>query len=117
MARDSRDSARRTSPRRGLAGVAVAAEGLAAGLPAAARADRAARIAARVDTALAEAAAVLAELDDWAQAEPEPGCGDDFALPLEFQLADIERAVDSMLEARDRMLAGETAPPPVLQSR
>jgi hypothetical protein len=39
---------------------------------------------------------------------PDKGCdGDDGFLPLEFQLADLERAVDTMLQERDRFLYGD----------
>ena len=42
----------------------------------------------------------------WDDSLAEEGDGDDF-LPLEFQLADLERAVDSMLLERDRFLSTE----------
>ena len=69
---------------------------------------RSARIAAQVESALAEAAAVAAALGDWADFElPAEDDEVDALLPLEFQLADLERAVDSMLEARDRFLQSD----------
>ena len=68
------------------------------------RADRAAQIAARVDSALAEAAATMASFGDWDESVfADEHAGEDDLLPLEFQLADFDRAVDSMLEARDRL--------------
>ena len=61
-------------------------------------------MSAQFDHALSEAAATMDSfgvgLDDSGAEEDD---GDDF-LPLEFQLADIERAVDSMLLERDRFM-------------
>ena len=71
----------------------------------------AARMSAQFDHALSEAAATI---DSFGVGWDDSGAEDDDGdfLPLEFQLADLERAVDSMLLERDRFLygAGQAAP-------
>ncbi len=63
-------------------------------------------MSAQFDHALSEAAATMDSFGvAWDDSVAEEGDGDDL-LPLEFQLADIERAVDSMLLERDRFLYG-----------
>lgn len=69
----------------------------------------AARISAQFDHALAEAAETMESFGaGWDDIGPEGTQEDDGdLLPLEFQLADLERAVDTMLQERDRFLYGE----------
>lgn len=70
------------------------------------RGARGAKLSSQFDRALSEAAQALDLLGGpWDDADPANGADDDGdELPLEFQLADLDRAVDSMLEARDRFL-------------
>ncbi len=64
-------------------------------------------MSAQFDHALSEAAATMDSFGvGWDDSGAEEDDGDDF-LPLEFQLADIERAVDSMLLERDRFLSAD----------
>ncbi|MGE0799357.1 MAG: hypothetical protein AB7G13_33680 [Lautropia sp.] len=75
----------------------------------AARELLAARMSAQFDRALSEAAEAIELLESgWDEAPPADDDGGDF-LPLEFQLADLERAVDTMLQERDRFLYGAPA--------
>jgi hypothetical protein len=68
----------------------------------------AARISAQFDHALSEAAATMDSFGvGWDDSGPEDTDEDGDFLPLEFQLADLERAVDNMLLERDRFLYGE----------
>lgn len=63
-------------------------------------------MSAQFDHALSEAAATMDSFGvAWDDSGAEEDDGGDF-LALEFQLADIERAVDSMLLERDRFLYG-----------
>jgi hypothetical protein len=69
-------------------------------------------MSAQFDHALSEAAATMDSFGGgWDDSVAEEDDGDDF-LPLEFQLADIERAVDSMLLERDRFLSSRAGTPP-----
>lgn len=67
-------------------------------------------MAAQFDRALSEAAETMASFgpawDDIGLDDPEEEADPDL-LPLEFQLADLERAVDSILQERDRFLYGD----------
>ena len=70
-------------------------------------------MSAQFDLALSEAAEAIDSLgpgwdDIGPDEEAEQDLGPDL-LPLEFQLADLERAVDSILEERDRILYGYPA--------
>jgi hypothetical protein len=71
----------------------------------------AARISAQFDHALAQAAETMESFgvgwDDIGQDDGTPEEPDCDFLPLEFQLADLERAVDTMLQERDRFLYGD----------
>lgn len=66
------------------------------------------RMSAQFDRALAEAAEAMDLLGGWDEPDPQAddGAHDNF-LPLEFQLADLERAVDTMMQERERFI--ETA--------
>jgi hypothetical protein len=69
----------------------------------------AARMSAQFDLALSEAAEAIESLGSaWDDIGPDGDEDDDLGdlLPLEFQLADLERAVDTILEERDRFLYG-----------
>jgi hypothetical protein len=67
-------------------------------------------MSAQFDRALSEAAQTMESLgtgwDDIGLDDPEAQPDLDL-LPLEFQLADLERAVDTMLQERDRFLYGD----------
>lgn len=67
-------------------------------------------MSAQFDRALSEAAQTMESLgtgwDDIGLEDPEAEADPDL-LPLEFQLADLERAVDTMLQERDRFLYGD----------
>lgn len=72
-------------------------------------------MSAQFDCALSEAAQAMESLgSSWddigldGNEEAEEDLGFDL-LPLEFQLADLERAVESLLEERDRFLYGYPA--------
>ena len=70
----------------------------------------AARIAAQFDHALSEVAETMDSFGSgWEDIDPDGAAEepDGDLLPLEFQLADLERAVDTMLQERDRFLYGE----------
>lgn len=72
----------------------------------------AARMSAQFDHALSEAAETIETFGlGWDDIGPgageDDGSGDDF-LPLEFQLDDLEHAVDLLLQERDRFLFGDT---------
>jgi hypothetical protein len=71
----------------------------------------AATMSAQFDRALSEAAETMEMLglgwDDIGPGEDDGDGGDDL-LPLEFQLDDLEHAVDLLLQERDRILYGET---------
>ncbi len=70
-------------------------------------------MSAQFDHALSEAAATMDSFGGgWADSVAEEEDGDDF-MPLEFQLADIERAVDSMLLERDRFLSTDRRAAPL----
>lgn len=70
----------------------------------------AARISAQFDQALSQAAETMDSFElGWDDTGPEgadDGADGDL-LPLEFQLADLERAVDTMLLERDRFMYGD----------
>jgi hypothetical protein len=72
----------------------------------------AARMSAQFDHALSEAAETIETFGlSWDDIGPgvdeDDGNGDDL-LPLEFQLDDLEHAVDLLLQERDRFLYGDT---------
>ena len=67
-------------------------------------------MSAQFDRALAEAAEAMDLLGSgWDEVDPA-GDADDASglLPLEFQLADLVRAVDTMIQERDRFLQGSS---------
>ena len=73
----------------------------------------AARMSAQFDRALSEAAETM-EVFGLGWDDIGPGPGEDYEeegdlLPLEFQLDDLEHAVDLLLQERDRFLHGATA--------
>ena len=89
----------------------------------------AARISAQFDHALTEVAETMDSFgsgwDDLGSEGAEEEAESDL-LPLEFQLADLERAVDTMLQERDRFLYGADyvergadgeSPPPIIAAR
>lgn len=71
----------------------------------------AAKMSAQFDRALSEAAETMESFgvgwDDFGHDADADDDGD--ALPLEFQLADLERAVDTMMQERDRFLEDAAA--------
>lgn len=71
-------------------------------------------MSAQFDHALSEAAATMDSFGvGWDDSGADDDEGDGDFLPLEFQLADLERAVDCMLLERDRFLEGERGGAPV----
>jgi hypothetical protein len=73
----------------------------------------AATMSAQFDRALSEAAETMETLglgwDDIGPGEDDEDDGDDL-LPLEFQLDDLDHAVDLLLQERDRFIYGDDVP-------